>query len=140
MTVMRCPLALPKGLDGSFFTLWLKTTFDKFRETFTNVQGLSMNIREIDNPEFRKSTGNFRNLYQHRIPLGIEIGLSPFINRLRDGDGRTSYGFGGQPPLKVSEILPLVYDQHRLCLTGFRACWNLTEELLALWTRERPVD
>jgi len=115
-------------------------TFDKFRDTFTDVQDLLQNIREIDNPEFRKSTGNFRNLYQHRIPPGIEIGLSPFINRQREGDGSTSYGFGGQPPLRISEILPLMYDQHRLCLTSFHAFWGLMEELLAEWTRERPID
>jgi len=60
------------------------------------------------------------------------------INRIESKNGKVSYGIGGQKPLSLKEMLPLLSDQHEKCTEAVEAFWELVQEMLSIWQRERP--
>lgn len=72
------------------------------------------------------------------IPPNIEIGLSGLVSRIECKNGKVSYGIGGQKPLSLKEIVPALHSQHEKCARAFGAFWELIQEMLDIWQRERP--
>lgn len=114
-------------------------TISRFTGVTSDVPDLDKALRDIDDPGFRDKSRNFRNLHQHRIPINIEVGLSTFVSRIDHGNGNISYGFGGQQPLAIKDTLPLLYEQHGLCISAFREFWKSLTEQVDSWKRERPI-
>lgn len=114
-------------------------TIRKFNGVTSNVAALDSALRDIDGTNFREKSKNFRNLHQHRIPINIEVGLSTFVTRIDHGNGNISYGFGGQQPLAIRDILPLLHEQHGLCVSAFHQFWKSLTEQVDIWKRERAI-
>lgn len=91
----------------------------KFKTILPMLDALIVWIGQIDDKKFRKETRNFRNLFSHCIPLGLEYGISPSIPKFKPG-GEISYGLGGSPPLKLDSIIPLLYEKHKICNRCFK--------------------
>ncbi|MEI7638578.1 MAG: hypothetical protein WCJ37_14815 [Syntrophus sp. (in: bacteria)] len=114
-------------------------TIHKFNSVTSNVTDLDSALRDIDGTNFRDKSKDFRNSYQHRIPINIEVGLSAFVSRVDNGNRKITYGFGGQQPLAIRDMLPLLHEQHRLCVTAFQQYWKSLTEQIDIWKRERPI-
>lgn len=112
-------------------------TIRTFNGVTSNVADMESALRDIDGKNFRDESKNFRNLHQHRLPINIEVGLSAFMNRTVHGKGNISYGLGGQQPLVIKDMLPLLYEQHRLCVTAFHQFWKSVTDQIDIWKRER---
>ena len=115
------------------FRKFFENRDDKIKPVFRKVRKNVHNIHQ-----FSSSTGNYRNLYHHRIRRRVGIGITSMIGRMRNDDGAISYGFGGLQPIEISEILPEIYKQHGICVRTFDAYWDLVTELLKIWEREQP--
>lgn len=113
-------------------------SLNSYSGRYNYIAPLMTALHQVDNQAFRDSTSNYRNLYHHRIPPNFELGLSGFINRIVNGDGRVSYGLGGRQPLRLGELIPAFYEQHQFSISAFQAFWNLVEEQVSIWEREEP--
>lgn len=111
-------------------------TLEGLKGSFITLKDLINNVKEIVSPEFLKITRNFRNLYHHRVPPNIELGISSFVNRRNDGKGNICYRLGGKQPVKIDNILLSLYKQHQVCSNSFSTFWNLIGEQLDIWKRE----
>ena len=116
------------------------SSLNRYKKIFSNINPFIKELKKIDNSSFREKTGEFRNLYHHRIPQKFELGLTGLINRIEHGDGKISYGIGGKQPLKISELIPILYNQHRACTNTFKALWNLIEEQITIFERKTHAD
>ena len=67
-------------------------SLNAYSDRYNYIEPLLRALYQIDNQAFRDITSNYRNLYHHRIPPNFELGLSGFINRIVNGNGRVSYG------------------------------------------------
>ena len=110
-------------------------TLSRFNSASINIAELESSLRKINIKSFR----NFRHSYQHRIPPNIEIGLSPFVTRNNKEKPNISYGLGGQKPLAIKDILPILYEQHEICVSAFHQVWKLLNEQLNIWKRKMPI-
>jgi hypothetical protein len=129
--------------EGRFLFPQLYGFLKKYKEyshLSNNADNLRVFFDQIDNEVFREKTKEFRGRYHHMVPPNIEIGLSGLINRIETKNGRISYGIGGQKPLSLKEILPALHDQHEKCSETFRVFWELFQEILVIWKRERPKN
>jgi len=80
--------------------------FKKYTGSSYKTEKLRNCLDQIDDEAFRETTKEFRGRFQHMIPPNIEVGLSGFINRIEDMNGKISYGIGGQKPLSPCRLLP----------------------------------
>ena len=113
-------------------------SLNAYSDRYNYIVPLLRALNQIDNQAFRDITSNYRNLYHHRIPPNFELGLSGFISRIVNGDGRVSYGLGGRQPLRLGELIPALYEQHQASVSTFQVFWNLVEEQVSIWEREAP--
>jgi hypothetical protein len=111
----------------------------KLNSASINIAELESSLRKIDNNSFRNKSKNFRSSYQHKIPPNIEIGLSAFVTRNDKKKRKISYGLGGQKPLAIKDILPILYEQHEICVSAFHQVWKLLNEQLDIWKRKMPI-
>ncbi len=114
-------------------------------------------ILKIAGLDFKDSTGNFRNLYHHRIRRNIEVGVSPYVNIVegklgeqrkidgstlfsithRSGNKTISYDICSRPPVKIGDALPLLRQQHAICVESFHTFWDWLNDLIKRWQIER---
>jgi hypothetical protein len=113
-------------------------TLQGYRDLFDSIDPLIDTLNRIDNQSFRESTSNFRNLYHHRIPPRFELGSSSLLNRMLHQNGRVSYGLGGNRPLRIGELIPILHDQHQACVEAFQTFWQLVSQQVSIWEREAP--
>lgn len=113
-------------------------TFKEYIGSADKADKLRSCLDQIDDEVFRETTKEFRGRFQHMIPPNIEVGLSGMINRIESQNGRVSYGIGGQKPLSLRDIMPQLNDQHEKCTEAVKAFWELLQEMLDIWQRERP--
>lgn len=97
------------------------------------LEQLLSEINKINSEQFKNNTFEYRNRFHHRLPPKIEIGLSSMVTRKDNPDGSITYAFGGQPPLKISDLIPLLLSEHEYCVSAFNAFWLLLEEQLKDW-------
>ncbi len=132
-TMIIDPSRKDSGLDEERIDI---NTLSRFNSASINIAELESSLRKIN----IKSFCNFRHSYQHRIPPNIEIGLSPFVTRNDKEKGKTSYGLGGQKPLAIKDMLPILYEQHEICVGAFHQVWKSLNEQLDIWKRKMPIN
>lgn len=85
-------------------------------------RALANALAKLNSRHFEQQTLRYRTKANHLIPPHFEIGLGPFVTRYLSTDyagpaneskvPRVTYGFGGTPPLKISEIVTLCATEH----------------------------
>jgi hypothetical protein len=107
---------------------------DRHAVHWESYKNLKKALEKIDNKDYRVKTNEFRNKYIHRYSQYIEMGLSGFISRNVDVDGKVSYGLGSRPPLKIARLLPNLKEQHSSCLDSLEKYKFLIEEQIStIW-------
>ena len=90
-------------------------------------------LAALNDDNFRKISEDYRHKEHHRVPPGIEIGITSIISRHPQGNGSIRYGLGGQQPLSLDKIIPPLQDQHNKAVEIFYKYWELVEEQLQVW-------
>lgn len=106
-------------------------------------------LSNLSSSEFERMTAkNYRNMAHHRIPPGIEYGLTNLVTRkgyreqsieyitIEDGtpikkrmiSKGISYGFGGVEPIKASDILPALKAECESARKAFETYWQMITE------------
>lgn len=85
-------------------------------------EALGKSLTKLNDRQFEQQTLRYRTKANHAIPPHFEIGLGPFVTRYLSTDyvlpeaqpkaPRVTYGFGGTPPLKISEIVSICATEH----------------------------
>lgn len=107
-------------------------------------------LASVDDTAFRRLTFDFRNQASHSIAPRLEAGftqmvkrrIEPFQDMVRQPDGAfllvadpargvVSYGFGGTPPLPLSNASALVGSAHRKARAAVEAYLALVAEIVA---------
>ena len=101
---------------------------DKYSKPWKKYKKLKLALEKIANKEYDKSTHYFRNKYNHRYSSNIEVGLTGFVTRTVNKEGRVSYGFGYTDPLMLKDIIPLLENQCSLCISAFSRYQDLVHE------------
>jgi len=89
---------------------------------------------QISDEKYMKNIYNARNMFHHRIPIGIEIGISNMIKRTKEDDGRISYSFGGIQPLSLENIITALIEQYD-CIMN---CFEMYQKLIK--TQKEFID
>ncbi len=76
--------------------------FDKFKSKLSFLSGADYYIE----------TNEYRNRMHHRIPINTEIGLSNFITRNIDDEGKVSYSIGHFNPIPLDKTIDFMKKQH----------------------------
>ncbi len=106
-------------------------------------------LNQVDTPEYRKVTRDYRNLASHGIPPHFEWGetnlmtrsIVPWSDLVNQGDGTyqlvehptrkaVSYSLGGMQPLALSDMLEINKTQLTLAVAAFHAYQALVEEMI----------
>ncbi|GBC61519.1 hypothetical protein DENIS_2481 [Desulfonema ishimotonii] len=106
-----------------------------YSDHYTHMNAFRKALKQIDSDSFRNRTSNFRNLYHHRIPPGFELGLSGSIKRVAERNKNVSYDFGGIQPLRIGELIPLLYEQYQANISAFQIFWDLVKEQVSIWEK-----
>jgi hypothetical protein len=123
--------------------------FHKKVKNWKSYEKLLSSLNNLTSHEYDKvKTKDYRNMAHHRIPLGIEYGITNFVTRLgyqertfeyiTIEDGKevrkkqttkgVSYRFGGTPPLILKDLLPVFKEQQGLATEAFKNYWCLVNE------------
>jgi hypothetical protein len=101
---------------------------DQYGRQWSSYSPLKAALERIANREYSASTYDFRNSFSHRYSPRIEIGLTGLVSRNISKKGKVSYGFGETQPLKLSDIVPLLLQQHSNCITAYMHYQQLVNE------------
>lgn len=107
-------------------------TADKYSSYWKRYRELKLALEKIANKKFQSDTHNFRDKYNHRYSLKIEIGITEFVKRNVGDDGRVSYGIGFTKPLKIDKLLPVLKQQYSACFKAFAEYQRLVEEQISV--------
>jgi len=100
-------------------------------------------ITAISSEDFSLGTMNFRNSFNHRITPGVELGITNLVTRnvitggtsdpfkeemklldkapLKPGEKRVVYGFGGQSPMTLAEVVSALKGKLKLFIPVLNA-------------------
>ena len=81
-------------------------------------------LREVDAPQYREATANYRNKAQHRHPQCLDYGHTASVVRSFPPGYSVSYSFGESAPLTTREALPVLVaeaDRMRRAFFTYRA-------------------
>lgn len=112
---------------------------DKYCSCWKNYNVLKRLLENINNKEYQDITKEFRNKYNHRYPIRIEIGLTEFVKRRVGNNGSVHYALGYTRPLEIDQLLPALNAQHKNCLDTFEQYQKLIHEQssqLEIWGKE----
>lgn len=112
-------LSKPKWPSGrEKFNALLKIS----KKKWLSSGALGKSLAKLNGRQFEQQTLRYRTKANHSIPPHFEIGLGPFVTRYLSTDDmlpgtepkvpRVTYGFGGTPPLKISEIVSICAKEH----------------------------
>lgn len=104
---------------------------DEYCSLWKGYKKLKKALEKINDKKFREITKDFRNKYNHRYSIKIEIGLTEFVKRVVKDDGKVIYGFGYTKPLKIDQLLPVLKEQHSNCLDAFEQYQKLINEQIS---------
>jgi hypothetical protein len=93
----------------------------------------SNGLNEINNQQFKDKTCEFRDRRYHRLPPKIEMGLSSIVTRIDIPGVGIQYALGGQLPLRIADLIPLLLSEQEKCVSAFDLLWSLTNEQLKEW-------
>jgi hypothetical protein len=122
----------------------LRTTGSVWKE----YQSLDNLLMQLNDEKFRNRTRNFRNLANHGIPHHFEFGhgvsvtrrMAPTSHLVARPDGSfdlkidesrkvVSYGFGGEPPLMLNEVIEAVDEQFEVANQLMNQLSKLVDEI-----------
>lgn len=122
----------PKRIDN--FPLEMNIEFadaDKYCLLWKSYKKLKRDLEKINNRKYQEVTKDFRNKYNHRYSLNIEIGLTEFVKRVVKDDGKVIYRIGYTKPLEIEQLLPALKEQHSNCLDAFEQYQKLINEQIS---------
>ena len=110
------------------------------KEKWLSSNALGKSLSELNGPHFEQKTLRYRTKANHSIPPHFEMGLGPFVTRYLSADDipssakqkglRVTYGFGGTPPLKISEIVSACATEHTAALKCYHCLEAVVREIL----------
>lgn len=103
---------------------------DKYCLKWERYNKLKQALEKISNEKFNNETMFFRNKYNHRYALGIELGMTEFVKRIPQ-DGALRYSIGYTNPLKIEQLIPTLTKQHEYCLNALKAYQELVNEQIS---------
>ena len=83
-------------------------------------------LSKINDEHYNESFMNFRHKFNHRFPPLIELGISGLVTRNKHDNGCISYGFGHTNPIRLSDAVPILVDQHN----NMKACFSSFQKLI----------
>jgi hypothetical protein len=104
---------------------------DQYCSLWKCYKKLKIALEKINDNKFKQITKDFRNKYNHRYSINIEIGLTEFVKRVVKDDGKVIYRFGYTEPLKIDRLLPALKEQHANCLDAFGQYQKLINEQIS---------
>lgn len=106
---------------------------DEYCSLWKEYKKLKKALEKINDKKFREITKDFRNKYNHRYSINIEIGLTEFVKRVVKDNGKVIYGLGYTKPLKIDQLLPILKKQHLSCLDAFEQYQKLINEQISAY-------
>ncbi|WP_404385287.1 hypothetical protein [Caenispirillum salinarum] len=91
---------------------------DKYCIQWKTYKRLKITLEKLSSKNYRTETRDFRNRYNHRFCPHIEVGLDSLMTRDTSG-GIIRYNFGGQNPLRVSEVNAALFKQIDIATEAF---------------------
>ncbi|WON74780.1 hypothetical protein [Nitrosospira sp. Is2] len=89
-------------------------------------------LRDVDAPQYRSATGNYRNKSQHRHPQRLDHGLTASAVRTFSPTGSVNYVLCQSAPLAAREVLPVLATEADFMKTAFLSYCHLVEEQTAI--------
>ncbi|ACL55938.1 hypothetical protein [Methylobacterium nodulans] len=101
---------------------------DRCGKPWRRYRPLKQRLERINAKDFRQGTGDFRNVYTHRLEPHFVVGISQLVSRQVLDDGRVRYIYGSQPPLDLVAVADLLATQRDRCYLAFEAFQALVDE------------
>jgi hypothetical protein len=106
---------------------------------WTSWPALESTLSRLNDDSFTCAVDDFRNRFNHGYPRRVEYGFTGFVRRNVSSDGSVSYGFGDSPPLRVTELIPVLAPQYSVAVECYEAYAELVREQQAVMiTASRP--
>lgn len=93
-------------------------------------RSFKLKLEPLGGKKFKGATDDFRNAYNHGFSSRFVIGMTGTVKRTVK-NGRVSYGFGGNEPLRIDEVADLLQIELDHCYRSFEAFQALIEEQVA---------
>lgn len=107
-------------------------TMNKVAAAWPHFNPFLIELEKLGNNQYDQATKQFRNKYHHRYPPRFILGATGFVSRTVYKDGRVVYGLGDSiEPLQLTDILPILLEQHRISLICFEKYSDLVREQLS---------
>lgn len=110
-------------------------------------EGLLQALKSVANwnTDFVQATDHYRNKTQHQLPPNLDVGLSNSVNKklansndlleqirtlhgIQPDQKFVTYEFGGKPPLKTADMIPVLVQQGEEMRKLFYRYWDLVVE------------
>jgi hypothetical protein len=125
-------------LSGGFEETWTEKVRRQDLVSKTNqlrAKQLGIDIVHFDSVLKRMSIDGspidtIRHRIVHRLPPSIEYGSATTLARISLGK-HVAYGFGGDPPLRIRDTLPLLIAEHRVSVEAFEAFHAQTLQMIS---------
>jgi hypothetical protein len=96
-------------------------------------------LSAINSKAFVEQTQNYRNRFHHQVEPSLEMGLLSSVRRQIE-NGKLSYEFGVENPVKLSVVLPLLNSEHDACIEAFQAFWVFLNDQVSQWRLKYPFN
>lgn len=132
-----------------------ESRLEKIASVWPESQEFMSSIRALDNDDYRRETKDYRNLSSHTIGPRLAIGHTRTVTRIVSqaeelkehangriefvpvaGKMKVSYGFGGTPPLNLTDAHAANLDQFHLAV----ACYARYRQLLSVVASAIPSN
>jgi|TARA_R110000822_G_scaffold288268_5_gene409541 hypothetical protein len=123
---------------------------EKLVSQWPEGEGFMTSLREIDSPEYRTNTSDYRNRNSHFIGPRLAIGVThkvvrsvvqstelvkqdggTYISTPMPGEWTVAYGFGGTPALDMEEARIMNLQQYLNARSCYKKYWRLLEAGMA---------
>lgn len=112
-------------LDGE---IWLNTT-DLYGRGWRRYTRFKRRVEAIGASQYKESTLDFRNAYNHRFSPKFVIGMTNLVSRhVNETTGQICYGFGGRKPFDLDNIADLLATERERCYSAFEAFQVMVRE------------
>ncbi|MDU9031737.1 hypothetical protein NHG95_01130 [Pseudomonas corrugata] len=96
-------------------------------QNWSTWPALAAALNRIGRDVFNRATSDFRNQHEHGHPRSIELGHIGVVQKI-EIHGRTGWSLGQQEPMKISELLPTLEQEHGYAMDAFTAYLAMVEE------------
>jgi hypothetical protein len=102
-------------------------TAKSMSEAWPSWPALAISLSRMAESSFQEATSDFRNQHEHGHPRSIALGHINVIRRI-ETNGRIGWSFGQQEPMQLSELLPVIEQEHDYALVAFTAYLEMVKE------------